>query len=227
MPNDWVPTTDAGLLAFSSQMATKIAADPEDWSLTAANATALTAAQADYATKLAAAVNPQTRGRSTCFAKSQSRTSLVNLIRQVARQIQGSMTVTDQQREDIGLPVRDREPTPRGVPGQCAVEIVSVIGRTAKVRIYDPANPTRRGRAPGVAGITVVTYVGAEKSENPADYALQGVTSKSVIDVTFPASVPAGATVWISAYYFNAKCEAGMAAVPVSTNLQGGGLQAA
>jgi hypothetical protein len=227
MPRDWIPSKDAELLAFSSQFATKIAADPEDWSLTAANATALTAAQTAYATKYAAAVNPQTRGRSTCFAKDEAKKSLVALMRQVARQIQGSMTVTNQQREDIGLPVHDVEPTPVGVPGQCAVEIVSVVGRTAKVRIFDPANSTRRGRPPGVAGMTVVSYVGDQKSENPADYTLQGVTSKSIIDVTFPASVPAGATVWISAYYFNAKCQAGAAAVPQSTNLQGGSLQAA
>ena len=82
-------------------------------------------------------------------------------------------------------------------------------------------------RPDGVAGITVVSYVGAEKSENPADYTLQGVTSRPITDVNFPASVEAGATVWISAYYFNPRCQAGVAAVPVGTNLQGGSLEAA
>lgn len=224
---DFVPTTDAGLLAFALQFSTKITADPVVLGLTAANATALSTAVSDYQAKYTAATDPATRGKSTCFAKDTSRANLRFLIRQYARAIQGTLTVTNQQREELGLTVRDVEPTPWPTPGKAGVEVISVSGQTVLIRIYDPLNPTRRGKPLGVAGTTIVSYIGEEPSLNPAEWTFQGNTTRTKIQVAFPSTLAAGTKVWISAFFFNPRGASGQAADPTGTNLQGGALMAA
>jgi hypothetical protein len=59
---DFVPQSDAGLLAFATPFSTKISATPTAYGLSAANATAYAAAKNDFAAKLAAVQDPATRG---------------------------------------------------------------------------------------------------------------------------------------------------------------------
>jgi hypothetical protein len=47
------------------------------------------------------------------------------------------------------------------------------------------------------------------------------------VDVLFPATVASGATVWLSAFWFNPRKQPGPACDPVSANLPGGGAMAA
>jgi hypothetical protein len=141
--------------------------------------------------------------------------------------IQGTLTVTNQQRTDLGLTVRDAEPTPLPVPGKAGAEVISVSGQTVLVRIYDPLNPTRRGKPLGVAGATIVSYVGDEPSLNPAEWTFQGNTTRTKVQVAFPSTLTAGTKVWIAAFFFNPRGQSGQACDPVGTNLQGGSLMAA
>lgn len=228
MPRDYIPTTDAGLLAWSQNFSTLISATPVVFGLNAGNATSYAAAQSAYADALLAATEPSTRGGATVLAKRLARQSLVALSRQLARQVQGTMTVTDEQRYELGLTVRDAGPTPAPVPGATPrLDVVSVIGRNVKVRLHDAANPTRRGKPAFVAGASLFSYVGAVAPTDPAQYKFEGNTTRTTFDVVFPDTVASGATVYLCAFWYNAKAQSGPACTPVPVTIQGGAAVAA
>jgi hypothetical protein len=225
---DYIPSTDADLLAFSSQFSTKITATPVPLGVTAAIATQLATYQSAYATALAASTNPQTRGPSTVFAKNQARVNLVAYCRHVAGQVQGTMSVTAQQKQDLGLTVRDVEPSPIPPPANApGIMIKSTIGNTIRIKLIDTQNPTRRGRPDGVDGASVFSFVGEEAPTTEAGWKFEGNTSRTVVDITFPNTVAPGAKVWVTAFWFNPRALSGPACMPVGANLPGGAAMAA
>jgi len=102
MPRDYIPHTDPDFLAWSANYSTRITATPTAFGLTTENATTLGQRQTAFSTALAAATNPETRGGSTILAKDTARVSLESYCRQLANIIQATLTVTDQQRYDLG-----------------------------------------------------------------------------------------------------------------------------
>lgn len=50
-------------------------------------------------------------------------------------------------------------------------------------------------------------------------------TTKVTVTATFPSSLPAGTTIWLAAFWTNAKGHSGPACIPVSANLPGGASQ--
>ena len=221
---DFVPRNDQDFKTFVENFSDLITANPTSLGLTAGIATTLAGKVTNFSTLLTAATNPPTRGGSTILAKDVARyDDLEPYVRQVARMIQGQITVTDQQRFDLGLTVRDTEPSPQPVPGFAPqVNVVSVSGRTVRVRLKDSQDATRRGRPDFTIGATVMTYVGSDTPTPSSDWKLQANTGSTSMDITFPETVAAGALVWISACWFNNRKESGPMSTPISTNLPGG-----
>ncbi|MEM1108508.1 MAG: hypothetical protein AAGH99_07440 [Planctomycetota bacterium] len=138
MASSYLPQTDAALNSWAQNFATQIAADPEALGITAAEVTSYTALQADFTTKYAAATNPDTRGGATVLAKNTARKSLVAQSRKLAMAITNHPGVTDQQRYDLGLTVRDKELTPSPVPGSAPnIDLVAVQGHVIKLRLHN------------------------------------------------------------------------------------------
>src|SRR3954471_21610221 len=107
MTTDFIPRSDQDLEAWATNFSSLITAGPTAYGLTAAIATTLAGKVAVYSAALAAATNPATRGGATVLAKRTARGDLVAYCRQLARAIQGNLTVTDAQRYALGLTVRD------------------------------------------------------------------------------------------------------------------------
>jgi len=59
---------------------------------------------------------------------------------------------------------------------------------------------------------------------DPSAYSFYGTVSRTVVDIVFPADVPAGTTVFITGYWINTRAESSPAATPVSARLAGGGV---
>ncbi len=85
MAQDYIPTTDAGKLAFGQNAVSLITPAPIPWGLTAAIATTLAGKVTDFADKLEIASADATKSRSNTFAKNESKktmeATLVALIR--------------------------------------------------------------------------------------------------------------------------------------------------
>jgi hypothetical protein len=149
--------------------------------------------------------------------------NLVAEIRALARQIQGTQSVTDAQRQALGLTVhaaRTPIPAPSTSP---MVEIKSVTGRTVQVKTHD-ASSTRRGRPLGVAGAAVFSFVGAEPPANTSAWKFEGNTTRVLFDVVFDSSLAPGATVWITSFWYNGKAQSGPACTPISTTFGAAGV---
>ena len=228
MPTDFIPSGDQALRAFAENFSALITANPTSYGVTAAIATVLAGKYSAYETALAAATAPETRGGSTVLAKDIARLDLVSYCRAVARAVQGSMTVTNQQRYDLGLTVRDAEPTPIPPPAMApGIIIGATSGNTGGLRLIDPANPTRRGKPPGVEGASVFSYVGASAPAELTDWTFEGNTTRTAVQVLFPATTPPGAKVWFTAFWYNPRAQRGPTATPVTANVPGGGAMAA
>ena len=221
------PSTEAALVAWAQTFATGITVAPTTYGLTAAQATAFTALSTAYAGAYAAASNPNTRNKSLVAAKNAARDALKNSARLLASIINGQPTVTDQQKLALGLNVR-AQPQNWPVPQKAYCKVMSVTGRTVKVALSESdSTSSRRGLPAGVQGCTVFSMVGPTPSDDISTWKFEGNSGRSVFEIAWPATVPAGATVWVTAFYFNGRKQSGPAADPTSTQLGGGMAMAA
>ena len=88
--------------------------------------------------------------------------------------------------------------------------------------LHDALNPTRRGKPLGVAGASVFSFVGPTAPAELAAWKFEGNTTRTRVDVLFPADTPPGSKIWVCAFWFNPRAQAGPTSAPVSTNLPGG-----
>jgi hypothetical protein len=215
------PRTDDGLLAWSLNFKTLITATPTTYGLTAAQATAYGTVHTDFATALAAC-DPAIRNKTSTNAKNAARTALKIAARQTASLVEGTPTVTDAEKIQLGLTVRSAPipiPTPKDAPG---LDVVSTAGWTAKIRLHDAAAGGKRGKPSGVSGASVFSFVGATAPADIGSWQFEGNTGRTTIDIVFPNTLAPGAKVWLTAFWFNGRKESGPACSPVGANLPGG-----
>ena len=213
--------TDTELYEGSINFAALVNETPGTFGLTVQQTTAYAALNAAYAAAYIAARNPETRTQGRVATKNAAREPLRAAASDLAKIIDGTPSVSAEQKINLGLAVR-RVPSPVPPPKSAPdVDVLGVSGRTAKVRLHDAAG-NRRGRAPGATGASVLVYVGPTPPSDPSLWTFNGTTGKTVVDVSFDPDVPAGATVWFTACWLGTRMQAGPMANPVSANLPGG-----
>ena len=142
---------------------------------------------------------------------------------EVMRVIQAMPTVTNEQRAELGLRIRDVEPSPVPVPDTApVVEIASMNGWLARLRLRE-AGSERRGKPTGVIGANIYTFTGAEPPTELTDWVFEGETTRTIFDVQFPGTLAAGTKVWVTACWKNPRFQVGPASTPISM-LVGGGI---
>lgn len=221
----YLPVTDAGLKDWAQNFQQRAAAEPDPTAvgLTAEEVTEYTSVYEAYAIAYQAAVEPATRGVATILAKNEARAALIALSRKLAMAVTNHPGVTNQQRSAFGLTLRDEQRTPVPPPSTSPdIDFVSVVGRRVTVRLHDASVPGRRKPA-GVVGATIFSYIGEVAPTDPAVWKFEGNTTRTVFSIDFPGTAPAGAKVWITAFWRNRKDQSGPGAPPVSTNLAYGG----
>ncbi len=225
------PTRESDLVSWAANFATKISATPTAFGLTAGQATAFSALNTTWASAYTTATEHGTNSSAAIIAKNTAKQNLLNGgngARQLVAIVRAFPTILKSQLADLGIRPRDVSPTPVPPPEFAPqLSIVSVAGRTVKIRLRDQENIDRRGKPSGVQGASVMTFVGATPPADPLEWSLMTNTSKTVIDLEFPSTVPAGSLVWITAFWFNARKQSGPAAAFQSTNIAGGMAMAA
>jgi hypothetical protein len=228
MAFEFPPRREAELVTFSGNFKTKITAAPTTYGLTAAQATAYGTKHDAFVAAYTVAQDPETRSPVNVSAKNVAKVILIAELRLLAGVVQRFPGTTNPMRIELGLPPRDFEPTPVPPPSAAPLlEVKSVFGRTARIRLIDAANPTRRGKPLGVIGASVFSHVGATPPAELSAWKFEGNTGRTTVDVVFPSSVASGATVWLTAFWFNPRKQSGPACDPVSANLPGGSVSQA
>jgi hypothetical protein len=217
----FLPNTDAALLAWSLNFSSKITATPTAFGLTAALATAYQTVHATFATALAAC-DPGERNKQTVVTKNTARSNLKTQARLLANLVEGTASVTPAQKYDLGLNVRV-PPTPIPAPDSSpTLKVMSVNKWTVSIRLSDAVDSARRGRPIGTTGASVFSYVGPTPPSTIGDWKFEGNIGRTKFDVNFDNSLAPGTRVWLTAFWFNGRKQAGPACDPVATNLQGG-----
>jgi hypothetical protein len=221
------PDREAELVTFSANFGAKITLTPTAYGLLAAQATAYNLLQVAFVNSYNIAQADATRSPMNVALKNQAKANLIANIRLLGGIVQRFPATTNAMRLDLGLPVRV---VPAPIPAPSAaplIDVKSVAGRTASLRLIDAATPTRRGMPPGVIAASVFSFVGATAPADLSSWKFEGNTGRTRIDVAFPTTVASGATVWFTAYWFNPRKQGGPVSDPVSANLPGGSVSMA
>jgi hypothetical protein len=225
---DFLPAREADLLNWSLNFKTKITAAPTTYGLVAGQATTYGTLHDAFNTAYIAAVNDASNSSSAIVAKNTAKTALIANARLLARIVQAAPAVTNAQKSDLGLTVRDTGPSPIPPPASAPdIDIISATGNTVRIRLHDPSNPTRRGKPAGVDGAAIFSFVGATAPDEQSDWKFEGNITRTSVDVVFPSGTAAGAKVWFTAFWFNERKQNGPAATPVGINIPGGAAMAA
>ena len=218
--------TDAEIASGSANFSTKITATPTVFGLVAAQAVLYAAVNSTYQSAFTAAITPATRTKGTISSKNDAKKAVRTMASDFAKIIDGTPTVTNQQKIDLGLSVR-MTPAPIPRPGvRPGMDVVSVNGRTVSAHIHDSASSNKRGKPAGTTAAWVYSFVGTEYPSDPIAWNFEGATTKAKFDIVFPSTLPGGTQVWVCAAWINGKQQAGPVSVPISSYLQGGGASA-
>lgn len=225
MSKHYLPNKDSELVLWSAHFSSAIDANPGAVGLVAGQSAAYATAQSQFAAALNAASNPETRTRGTVIGKNDAKKALIALTRELVRIIQAYPPVTNEQRADLGITVRDVEPSPVNPPTEPPVmEVGLAIGRILRMKLRS-VDSSRRGKPDGVAGATVLSYVGEEPPADISEWKFEGSTTRTNFEVEFPPTVPAGSRVWLTALWFSPRAQVGPACLPVSAYIAGGVIQ--
>jgi hypothetical protein len=226
-----IPLKDPLLVAFGANFDQKGSLDPALYSLTVSQMASFHAAYATFVAgynAVATAREAGARSKLLTRTKDQGKADFLRVARVLYMTVQNSATVSDANREDIGVVVRKTTRTPIARPATApGIAIVSTVANTVTLRLYDVNNPTKRAKPRGVDGAAIFSFTGAAPPSDEAAWTAQALASKAIINITFPASTPPGAKVYFTAYWFNKRKQNGPAAVPVGINIAGGAAMAA
>lgn len=223
MNRNFFDGTDAELYVGAKNCSTKVSQTPTAYGLTQLQADMFDAAVVEWSTKYETSQDPATRTKSAVAAKNAARAMIRAKASDLAKIIDGTPTVTDAQKIDLGLCV-PKVPAPIPAPVEApAVDLVSAIGRAVVIRVHAAPAITGRGKPPGAAAAWIYTFVGESFPAELSSWLYQGAATRGKFEITFPDSLPAGQQVWIKACWVNPRQQMGPMSDPITTNLQGGG----
>jgi hypothetical protein len=212
---------EADVVAGSANFAARIAAGYAGYGLSAAQSAAFGVLNATLQTAHAASVEPGTRTSVAVAAKTHALRAMRAYAISLGRIVAATRTVSDAQLIELGLLPRPTR-RPIGPPTTApAVEIRAVHGRIVTIRVR-PAGSYRRGIEHGTAGANLYSYVGPSAPTDPRDWHFERMTTRANAQVAFPADVPNGALVWLSARWVSKRGAGGPASEPVPFTLAGG-----
>ncbi len=227
MTSGSVPQTDPALAIWAANLAARVAGRVDHYGASAAQSDAFAALNDSFQSAYAASSNADTRTRGKILAKNDARDLLVIAARQLVAVIQAYPATTDEQRVELGLRVRKDGRTPVPAPTVSpAISTAAGPGRTVVVTIQDPADE-RRARPRGAASTTVLSHIGPTPPASIAAWAYQASVSRRTVTLPFDAALPPGTCVWVTAFYQNARGEAGPASTPTCEYLGGAGVSSA
>ena len=230
---NYLPSREADLLGFAQNFSTKITATPTAYGLVAAQATAFATLYNNFRTAMNALLDPTTKSPFYVAAKNAAKQALVNGtdgIRELVNIVQAFPAITDQQLIDLRLTVRDRQPSPVPPPAFAPeIDIFPPVVRTVRFRLHNEQTIARKGKPDGAIGATIFSFVGAlpPPLDDTSAWKFEMNTGNTTAEIEFPSSTPPGATVWITATWYNRRGEQSPATPPKNVNLPGTLQQAA
>lgn len=223
LTTDFVPRREGDMDEFVRNFDARITANPTQVGLTAPLALAFHNLVVAWDAAFAVTKNRGTRSESAVIVKNEAKFLMLKNLRELARIVQAYPGTTNEMRSLLGLTVpsqRQPQPVPSTMP---QLQIKKVERNVVSIRLRDADNPTR-ARPPFAKSAAVFSYVGENPPATGDGWYFQGGTTRSIVDVLFPATLPIGTKVWITALWKNERDQIGPASTPVPVLLMGGGV---
>jgi hypothetical protein len=219
MPRDFYPRPEAAIVAFTANLSAKLSAALLDYGISPEAAAEYASLQQAFAEAYQTCQGPTTNASSAYAGKTTARIALERMTRFLAKVISGQPTVTDAMRVSLGLKPRPVRRQHRPVPDEAPIlRVKGTIGRLVQLQLVD-ATPNRPRRPRDVSGAMILGYAGPQLPADDAAWRIMGSTTRATGQVTFAPDLPPGTTVWLKAYWFNARHEPGPACSPIHTHL--------
>lgn len=176
---DYIPGSDDSFYTWEQQFTAYVGVRGVAMGLTEADVTALAEAQEPWQTKHFEHVAKVNAARASTATKDQARDTYEAMIRSLVRRLQVSPTVTDADRRDMGIPIKDEQPTPVGPVATQPSAAVKLAGTLQhEVRFVDAATSTKRAKPAGVVGCEVWVKIG-EPPVSESEFRFLGLTTAS------------------------------------------------
>lgn len=205
----YIPNTDADIVNWENNFSTLITANPTNYGLLAADATAIAAQVAAYAAAFAIATNPSTRTTPTIATKDAAKASSLALCRFYAITIRRNQGVSDALKAGLGLTIVDPTPTP--IPPPSTSPILSIVAATPlqlTLRFADQNTPDKRAKPAGVLCLELFSVPSATVITNPDTIPFYGLVTKQPVAINFD-SADVGKSAYIVGRWANRKGQTG------------------
>jgi hypothetical protein len=223
MPRDFYPRAERDIVKWTNNFSSRLIADPQRYTVTEGQAAAYAERQATFAAAHRAARARRAKSDTgVTVTKEMARVILEAETRKLVTQIRGAKGVCVDDKLKLGIRMlngpKRRIKRPAIAPG---IEVLDVDGRTVRVRLIDLEAAVIGAKPKGVAGAVVMYHVGAQPPTDPTDWRFERNTTTARFDLTFRGEIPAGETVWLTAYWYNPRRETGPSCEAVNTQLRG------
>lgn len=183
----YIPATDSGTASWSNNFSTLITANPATYGLVAADATAIAAIVATWATAYALVLSPSTKTPTTVSAKNTAKINLLAVVRPYAQTIALNAGVASSDKTALGLNPRTSTPTPITAP--TTNPILSIISGTPLVQILryrdSAASPSVKSKPYGVTQVQLFASASATPITDPSVLGYHAAKTKSPLQAVW------------------------------------------
>lgn len=211
MSTDYIPKGDDEFNTYvTTQFIPVITASGTGWGLDVAQVAALGDANTVWGYAWTGFQNAENTFRSATETKNSTRGSLEALIRQAAALVQADPTVTDAQKESLGITVRKKTRTPVGVPSSTPslARVDTSTRGILRLFIVDASTPESRAKPPGVQGCEIREQIGGTVPTDPNAMQFLAIETRMPYRADF-APTEVGKTVFLAFRWLNTRGDAG------------------
>jgi hypothetical protein len=189
-PRDFIPRPDANFDAWSANLWTSLSTWWADQGFDPSEIKDVQITVEAWHEAYAAHVAAQAAAEAARQTKDAARRAAEAAIRPVVARVQVMPMVTNATRAQFGISLRESTRTPAATPSTAPSAIITSGGRlTHRLRLVDPATPTRRSKPKGVARAEVFVVLTAPNEPAPSNidlYKYVGGISDGTTTLSFP-----------------------------------------
>lgn len=218
---DYIPASDAELDAWQRNFLSYTDAHLTELGLTAADLNLSLGARNAWATAFAAHIAAQAAAQNARTAKDDARDVLERNLRALVRRIQAAPSVSDAQRQSLGITVRDPSRAPAGAPTSRPVANVDAGQRMRHtIAFVDEGTPTSKAKPDGVMGAEIWVKVGGPPPIDPSECRFLSLDTRTPYVAEYDGA-DAGKTAYYLLRWMSTRSEPGPWSGTVSATIAG------
>ena len=208
MTTHYLPRKDRELLAWTINFLRYLYPALARFNFPAAEYDKLTALRDDFSQKLDAATEPATRTKTSVLAKNIARAALEKALQQDVKEfLLFNRNVTDEDHDDLGLPIYKTSRTP--TPVATTIPWVQVVMTVIRYLRFDfGGSETSRAKPAGQHGMELAGLIGGERPANVHALTLSYFDTHTPLSIAFEEE-DRGKTFWFAVRWENTRGEKG------------------